>query len=169
MRNRERHARQYVVDGQATFEGLGTGGILAAVVQHGLGHYRGTVGRVDIDAVGGKTLGQFHGGGSEHAFVLVDILAIDDQKRLFAGEGIGTYGVAGLEAGGRGGQATAVGWNGTVGVGGLLGADLGQATAQFGSFLLGYSSLRLGGKHHGQGGGQQRFHEFHFIVLLLSN
>ncbi|MCY1425189.1 hypothetical protein D9M71_409720 [compost metagenome] len=168
LRDRERHTWQYVIDGQAAFQRLGAGGVLAAVFQHGLRQHDGAVGRVDIDAVGGKALGQLHRSGSEHALVLVDVLAIDHQHRLFAGKWIGAHAVARLEAGWRGGQATVVGWNRTVGIGSLLCADLGQAAAQLGSLLLGYGGLCLGGKHHGHGGGQQRLHEFHLVVLLLS-
>ncbi|MNQ80573.1 hypothetical protein D3C85_955600 [compost metagenome] len=168
MRDRERHARQNVVDGQPALKGLGATGIFPAVVEDGLGQCHGAVGRVDIDAVSGKALGQLNRSGGEHALVLVDVLAIDHQQWLFTGVRVRAHAVARLEACRGGGQAAAVGWNRAVAVTGLFRAQQGQAGTQFGRLLFRYGSLCLSDKHHGQGSGQQRFHEFHFVILLLT-
>ncbi|MNT51238.1 hypothetical protein D3C72_1881960 [compost metagenome] len=99
--------------------------------------------RVDIDAEAGETLDQLGGDRSQLVLVLVDVLAVDHQQRLLAGEGIGTEGVAGLEPGRRGFQAAVESRDRTVGIAGLLGADRSQAGAQFGRFL---------GRYRRQGG-----------------
>ncbi|MCY1445459.1 hypothetical protein D9M71_619740 [compost metagenome] len=168
MRDRERHARQDIVDGQAALQGLGAAGVLHTVVQDSLRERYGAVSRVDIHAKRGKALGQLSRGGSEHALVLVDVLAIDHQQRLFVGKGVRTHGVARFEAGRRGGQATGVGRNRSIGIGGLFSAHQGQAGAELGSFLDGYCRLRMCAQRHGHGSGQQSVDEFHFVVLLLS-
>ncbi|MCY1283542.1 hypothetical protein D9M70_324250 [compost metagenome] len=167
LRDREGYAGQHVLDGQAAVGGAGTGGILHRVVEHALGHGHGTVGREDIDAEARITLGQFHRRGAEHALVLVDVLAVDHQHRLLAGEGVGAHAVARLEAGRRGGQAALVGGDRTVGAGTLLGTDQGQALAQLGSFFGGNGGLHRTYNSHRKGSRQQSFHEFHLVCLLL--
>ncbi|MCY1177911.1 hypothetical protein D9M73_182370 [compost metagenome] len=154
MRDRERHTRQNVIDGQAALQGLGAAGVFHAVVQHILRQRNGAVSRVDINTKRGKTLGQLSRGGSEHALVFVDVLAIDHQQRLLAGKGVRTHGVARFEAGRRGGQATGVGRNRSIGVGGFFSADHRQAGAELGSFLGGHGRLRMCAQRHGQGSGQ---------------
>ncbi|MNZ95439.1 hypothetical protein D3C78_1145860 [compost metagenome] len=121
LRDRERDTRQHVLKGQAAVGGLGAGCILYRVVQHRLGHGHGAVGRVDIDAEARITLGQLHRGGCEQLLVLVDVLAINRQHRLLAGEGVRAHAVAGLEAGRRDGQAAVIGGDRTIGAGALLG------------------------------------------------
>ncbi|MCY1445458.1 hypothetical protein D9M71_619730 [compost metagenome] len=168
MRDGEWHTRQNVVDGQAALQGLGAAGVLQSVVQHNLRQRYGAVSRVDINAERGKALGQLSRGGSEHALVFVDVLTIDHQQRLFAGKGVRTHGVARFETGRRGGQATGVGRNRSIGIGGLFSAYQSQAGAELGSFLGGYCRLRMCAQRHGHGSGQQSFDEFHVVVLLLS-
>ncbi|MNS57344.1 hypothetical protein D3C72_902270 [compost metagenome] len=135
LRNREWNARQHVVDGQATFQGLGAAGVLHAVIQNRLRQRNGAVRREHVDTERRETLGQFYRGRREHALVLIDVLAVDHQYRLFTGKRVRAHAVAGLEAGRRGGQATVVGRNGTISVPGFFSPYLCQAGAQLGSFL----------------------------------
>ncbi|MNF53568.1 hypothetical protein D3C84_349570 [compost metagenome] len=167
LRDREGHARQHVLDGQAAIGGLGASGVLHRVVQHALGHGHGAVGRVDVDAEARIALGQLHRRGAEHALVLVDVLAVDHQHRLLAGEGVRAHAVAGLEAGRRGGQAALVGGDRTVGAGAFLGPHQGQAGTQLGGFFGGYGGTHGTGEGHREGSRHQSVHEFHLVVLLL--
>ncbi|MDT4857242.1 hypothetical protein FQZ97_916590 [compost metagenome] len=112
------------------------------------------MGRVDIHAEAGEAGRQLDGGGAQLILVLGDVLAVDHQQRLLAGIGVRAHAVARLEAGRCGGQTTAVGRNGAVGVGGHLGADRGQAAAQFGGFVSGYGRLGLTGNGQGEGSSQ---------------
>ncbi|MNO81737.1 hypothetical protein D3C76_729900 [compost metagenome] len=166
LRHRERYARQHVLDGQATVLGLGAGGVLHAVVQHALRQGHGAVGRIDIDAEGREALGQFHRGGAEHVLVLIDVLAVDHDHRLLAGEGIGTHAVARLEAGRRSGQAAVVGGNRAVGICSLVGADLGEAGTQLGRFGGRHSSVGSTGECDHKGSRHQSGYEFHLVSLL---
>ncbi|MCY1450714.1 hypothetical protein D9M71_675400 [compost metagenome] len=166
-RDRKRHAGQCVLDGQATVERSGTGGILHAVVQHGLRHGHRAVGRIDTDVVTGVTLGQLDRGGRQQVLVLVDVLAIDNHKRLLIDKGVRAHAVARLEAGGRGRQPAAVGGNRTIGIAGHLGTDTGQAGAQFGRFLRRHGRLGLTGNDGRQGGGQHAIDESHLNSLHL--
>ncbi|MNI71908.1 hypothetical protein D3C73_1278160 [compost metagenome] len=93
------------------------------------------MGREHIDTERREALGQFHGGGGEHALVLIDVLAVDHQQGFFTGKRVRAHAVTGFETGRRRGQATVVGRNGTISVPGLFGAYQGQAGAQLGSVL----------------------------------
>ncbi|MCY1440094.1 hypothetical protein D9M71_563540 [compost metagenome] len=153
-RDREWHAGQRVLDGQATVERAGTGGILHTIVQHRLRHGHGTVSRINLDAVGGVAPGKLCRGGRQQALVLINVLAIDDQQRLLVGKGVRTHAFARLEAGRRSGQPAFVGWNRTISIACHLGANTGQADAQLCRFLGRYGRLGLAGNHGRQGGCQ---------------
>ncbi|MNZ85160.1 hypothetical protein D3C78_1039400 [compost metagenome] len=166
LRNRERHPGHHIVDGDPAVEGPGVGGISAAVVQYRLWERCRAVGRIDVDAKGGVALGQRYSGGGQHAFVSVDVLAVDHQQRSFAREGVRAHAVAGLETGRRSGQATVVGRNGAVGITGLFGSHPRQAGAQPGGFLVRYIGLGIDGQRHEGDSSQKTFHEFHIVILL---
>ncbi|MNF66373.1 hypothetical protein D3C84_481630 [compost metagenome] len=104
------------------------------------------MGRVNVDAVVGETLGQCDGGFRQHAFVLINVLAIDDEQRFLAGIGVRAHAVTGLETGRRSGQATAVSRDGAIGITGFFSPHHGEASAQFNSFLTRYQGLCIKGQ-----------------------
>ncbi|MCY1245147.1 hypothetical protein D9M72_582690 [compost metagenome] len=142
------------------------GGIAAAVVQYRLGQRSRAVGRIHVDAKAGVAPGQCYGRGGEHAFVRIDVLAVDHQQRSFAREGVRAHAVAGLVAGRGSGQAAVVGRNGAVGITGLFGSHPRQAGAQPGGFLARYIGAGIDGQCHEGYGSQKTFHEFHIVILL---
>ncbi|MCY1422984.1 hypothetical protein D9M71_386870 [compost metagenome] len=170
--DREWNAWQRVFDGIAAFGGARRGGIFHRVVQHAFRQCGCAVGRENLDPKARVTLGQLGGHCGQLALVLIHVLAVDHQQWLFRSERIGAQFVTRLEAGRRGGQAPLVRRDGTVGITGFLGADLGQLVPQFRSFGGIDGGVGRPGKGHsqgsGQGGGHQGIGEFHLIVLLLS-
>ncbi|MNF35187.1 hypothetical protein D3C87_870410 [compost metagenome] len=159
--DRERYAWQSILDGIATVSRTSRGGIFYRVVQHAPRQRGRAVGRENLDAEAGITLGQLGGHRSQLPLVLVDVLAIDHQQRFFVGERVRAHAVARLEVGWRGGQATLIRRNGTVSISGFFGADQRQLVTQFGS--LGGIDGGVGGprenqSHRGSHEGVGKFH-----------
>ncbi|MNO63867.1 hypothetical protein D3C76_545860 [compost metagenome] len=150
----EGNARQHLVHRHAPRQGGGVQRVLPGVVQHRLGQRHAAVGRVEIHPEVREALEQLRRGGGQRPLVLGRVLAGDDQERLLARIGIRAHAVTGLEAGRRGGQAPAVGGDAAIGVGGRLGAHLGQAGAELCGFAAGDGGQRLAREGQSEGGGQ---------------
>ncbi|MCY1423258.1 hypothetical protein D9M71_389660 [compost metagenome] len=152
--DRERHARQGILQSDSTLEGFGADGIFRSVVQQSLRQGHGTVGRIDIDSKRREALEQFLGRDGQLVCKLRGIFPGDHHPRLFRLEGVGTHGAALLKRSGWCGQPAGVGRDTAVGVTRLLGTDAGQGDTEPGRLIRGYGRMGGAGDGQRQGGGQ---------------